>query len=86
MIHANKSIKTSNINTQTGGIKKTNEKDTNLIFKRIQSIANKIYKNHKNSIYMLLNDLDELAEINQKSDINSMTTEDFSKYIKSIRE
>ncbi len=50
-----------------------NNKEKN-IMQRLEQIANKVYRNSKNALFMLVNDLEEVFEMN-KNDINQMTTE-----------
>ena len=52
-------------------------------FERIKYIAEKVYRNHQNALYMLVNDLEEFFEING-SDVNKMTSDEFDRYIKEL--
>ena len=52
-------------------------------FERIKYIAEKVYRNHQNALYMLVNDLEEFFEING-SDVNKMTSSEFDRYIKEL--
>ena len=60
--------------------------DVSAIMSRIENMANKVYRGNKNSVFMLVNDLEELFEMNGNSnDVERMTTEDFDRYIENIR-
>lgn len=54
-------------------------------FERIKYIAEKVYRNHQNALYMLVNDLEEFFEIND-NDVNKMTSNEFDRYIKELME
>ncbi|MBQ7975353.1 MAG: hypothetical protein IJ300_06665 [Clostridia bacterium] len=61
--------------------------DNNVVIERINSIAKKVYRNNKDAVFMLINDLEEFFEINKNTDnTNMMTSEEFEKYIKNIME
>ena len=61
--------------------------DNNVVIERINNIAKKVYRNNKNAVFMLINDLEEFFEINKNTDnTNMMTSEEFEKYIKNIME
>ncbi len=60
--------------------------DKSAVMSRIENMANKVYRGNKNAVYMLINDLEELFEMNGNSnDVERMTTEDFDRYIENIR-
>ncbi len=60
--------------------------DESAVMSRIENMANKVYRGNKNAVYMLINDLEELFEMNGNSnDVERMTTEDFDRYIENIR-
>lgn len=60
--------------------------DVSAIMSRIENMANKVYRGNKNAVYMLINDMEELFEMNGNStDVERMTTEEFDKYIENIR-
>ena len=60
--------------------------DVTTVMSRIENMANKVYRGNKNAVYMLINDLEELFEMNVNSnDVERMTTEDFDRYIENIR-
>lgn len=60
--------------------------DVTTVMSRIENIANKVYRGNKNAVYMLINDMEELFEMNGNStDVERMTTEEFDRYIENIR-
>ncbi|MBQ3124093.1 MAG: hypothetical protein IJC09_01560 [Clostridia bacterium] len=60
--------------------------DKSAVMSRIENMANKVYRGNKNAVYMLINDLEELFEMNGNSnDVERMTTEEFDRYIENIR-
>ena len=60
--------------------------DESAVMSRIENMANKVYRGNKNAVYMLINDMEELFEMNGNSnDVERMTTEEFDRYIDNIR-
>lgn len=57
--------------------------DKIVAYDRIENIARKVYRSHKDALYMLINDLEEFFEINS-TDINKLTSEEFNQYIENI--
>ena len=53
---------------------------------RIENIAQRVYRDHKNALFMLVNDLEEFFEINTGNDASRMTSDEFDAYIKNILE
>ncbi len=54
---------------------------------RIENIAQRVYRDHKNALFMLVNDLEEFFEINNTgNDASRMTSDEFDTYIKNILE
>ncbi len=61
--------------------------EKNKAMSRIENIAQRVYRDHKNALFMLVNDLEEFFEINTAgNDVNRMTSEEFDAYIKNILE
>ena len=61
------------------------ENNKTIAFERIENIARKVYRNHSNALYMLVNDLEEFFEINT-NDTDKFTSDEFDKYIRDILE
>ena len=60
-------------------------KNNDVILNRLERIAHKVYRDHENSIYMLINDLEDFFEVNMDiNDASKMTSEEFDNYIKKI--
>ena len=60
--------------------------DESAVMSRIENMANKVYRGNKNAVYMLINDMEELFEMNGNSnDVERMTTEEFDRYIENIK-
>ena len=53
--------------------------------KRIENIAQKVYRDHENALFMLVNDLEEFFEINT-NDACKMTSDEFDQYLREILE
>lgn len=60
----------------------TNEKKAE-IMERFENIAKKVYRNRPNALDMLINDLEDFFEMNAK-DVNTMTSDEFDRYIEGI--
>lgn len=60
--------------------------DESAVMSRIENMANKVYRGNKNAVYMLINDMEELFEMNSAGNhVERMTTEEFDRYIENIR-
>lgn len=60
--------------------------DVTTVMSRIENMANKVYRGNKNAVYMLINDMEELFEMNStENSVERMTTEEFDRYIENIR-
>ena len=63
-----------------------NNYDTKAIISRIENIANKVYRGSDNSVFMLINDLEEFFEIDTDNNaVERMTTDEFEQYIAHYR-
>ncbi|MBQ7974747.1 MAG: hypothetical protein IJ300_03570 [Clostridia bacterium] len=59
------------------------EKEKMDVMKRFEKIAQKVYRNKPNAANMLINDLEDFFEMNAK-DVNTMTSDEFDRYIEGI--
>ena len=58
----------------------------NIVMSRIENIANKVYRDSDNSVFMLINDLEEFFEIDTNNNaVEKMTTDEFDRYISQYR-
>lgn len=60
------------------------QKFNQAVIKRIEKIANKVYRNNEYGVYMLINDLEEFFEMNGNDNVDRMTTDEFEQYINEI--
>ena len=61
------------------------DKDKTAVLNRIEKIAQKVYRQHENAVYMLINDLEDFFEVNNETnDVNKMTSREFDMYIDNI--
>jgi hypothetical protein len=58
----------------------------NAVVDRIERMAAKVYRNNKNSVIMLINDLENFFEIDTSKNVDKMTTDEFASYIAKIRD
>jgi hypothetical protein len=58
----------------------------NAVVDRIERMAAKVYRNNKNSVIMLINDLENFFEIDTSKNVDKMITDEFASYIAKIRD
>lgn len=64
-----------------------NNNNSRTVMSRIENIANKVYRDSDNSVFMLINDLEEFFEIDTNSNaVERMTTDEFEQYIRRNRD